>query len=77
MAGRCSCITRTGESGNQLVMPGTGAMEFFLLPRSQVQNLGIGPAGQVLIPSVDAVKDIRKLPCREEVKGRVSAGLGR
>jgi multimeric flavodoxin WrbA len=39
-------------------------------------NLGIAPAGQVLIDSVDAVKDIRLLPGRrEEVKGLVSAGL--
>jgi multimeric flavodoxin WrbA len=42
------------------------------------KNLGIEPAGQVLIDSVDAVRDIRLLPGREdEVKGLVSAGLGR
>ena len=42
------------------------------------RNLGIEPAGQVLIDSVDAVKDIRLLPGRkEEVKGLVLAGLGR
>jgi multimeric flavodoxin WrbA len=42
------------------------------------RNLGIEPAGQVLIDSVDAIKDIRSLPGREEeVKGLVSAGLGR
>ena len=40
------------------------------------KNLGIEPAGQVLIDSVDAVKDIRLLPGRkEEVKGLISAGL--
>jgi multimeric flavodoxin WrbA len=40
------------------------------------QNLGIEPAGQVLIDSVDAVRDIRKLPGREdEVKKLVSAAL--
>jgi multimeric flavodoxin WrbA len=40
------------------------------------KNLGIEPAGQVLIDSVDAVRDIRLLPGRkEEVKGLVSAGL--
>jgi multimeric flavodoxin WrbA len=42
------------------------------------RNLGIVPAGQILIDSVDAVKDIRLLPGREdEVKGLVSAGLER
>jgi multimeric flavodoxin WrbA len=42
------------------------------------KNLGIEPAGQVLIDSVDAVRDIRTLPGREdEVKGLVSAGLGK
>jgi multimeric flavodoxin WrbA len=42
------------------------------------RNLGIEPAGQVLIDSVDAIKDIRSLPGRkDEVKGLVSAGLGR
>lgn len=42
------------------------------------RNLGIKPAGQVLIDSVDAIKDIRTLPGREdEVKGLVSAGFGR
>ena len=42
------------------------------------QNLGIEPAGQVLIDSVDAVRDIRKLPGREdEVKRLVSAALRR
>jgi multimeric flavodoxin WrbA len=42
------------------------------------KNLGIGAAGQVLIDSVDAVRDIRTLPGRkDEVKGLVSAGLGR
>jgi multimeric flavodoxin WrbA len=42
------------------------------------RNLGIEPAGQVLIDSVDAVRDIRTLPGRQdEVKGRVSAALGR
>ena len=42
------------------------------------KNLGIEPAGQVLIDSVDAVRDIRSLPGREdEVKVLVSAGLGR
>jgi len=40
------------------------------------RNLGIEPAGQVLINSVDAVRDIRTLPGREdEVKRLVSAGL--
>ena len=40
------------------------------------RNLRIEPAGQVLIDSVDAVRDIRLLPGRkEEVKGLVSAGL--
>ncbi|MGB9176765.1 MAG: flavodoxin family protein [Methanoregula sp.] len=40
------------------------------------RNLGIEPAGQVLIDSVDAVRDIRVLPGREdEVKALVSAGL--
>jgi multimeric flavodoxin WrbA len=40
------------------------------------RNLGIEPAGQVLIDSVDAVRDIRFFPGREnEVKGLVSAGL--
>jgi multimeric flavodoxin WrbA len=39
-------------------------------------NLGIEPAGQVLIDSVDAVRDIRLLTGRkDEVKGLVSAGL--
>jgi multimeric flavodoxin WrbA len=42
------------------------------------KNLGIEPAGQVLIDSVDAVRDIRLLPGRkEEVNGLVSIGLGR
>lgn len=42
------------------------------------RNLGIEPAGQVLIDSVDAVKDIRLLPGREdEVKKLVSAALQR
>ena len=42
------------------------------------RNLGIVLAGQVLIDSVDAIKDIRTLPGRkDEVKGLVSAGLGR
>jgi multimeric flavodoxin WrbA len=42
------------------------------------RNLGIEPAGQVLIDSVDAVRDIRLLPGRkDEVKGLVAAGLGR
>jgi multimeric flavodoxin WrbA len=42
------------------------------------RNLGIEPAGQVLIDSVDAVRDIRTLPGREdEVKRLVSAGLRR
>jgi multimeric flavodoxin WrbA len=42
------------------------------------KNIGIEPAGLVLIDSVDAVRDIRRLPGREdEVKGLVSAGLGR
>ena len=42
------------------------------------RNLGIEPTGQVLIDSVDAIKDIRTLPGREdEVKGLVSAGFGR
>lgn len=42
------------------------------------RNLGIEPAGQVLIDSVDARKDIRTLPGREdEVKGLVAAGLCR
>jgi multimeric flavodoxin WrbA len=40
------------------------------------RNLGITPAGQVLIDSTDAVKDIRLLHGRkEEVKSLVSAGL--
>ena len=40
------------------------------------RNLGIEPAGQVLIDSVDAVRDIRTLPGRkDEVKGLVLAGL--
>jgi multimeric flavodoxin WrbA len=40
------------------------------------RNLGIEPAGQVLIDSMDAVRDIRTLPGRkDEVKGMVSAGL--
>jgi len=40
------------------------------------RNIGIEPAGQVLIDSVDAVRDIRLLPGRkEEVKGMVVAGL--
>jgi multimeric flavodoxin WrbA len=39
-------------------------------------NLGIQPAAQVLIDSMDTVTDIRTLPGRkEEVKGLVSAGL--
>ncbi len=39
-------------------------------------NIGIKPAGQVLIDSVDAVKDIRLLPGRrEEVKALVLAGI--
>jgi multimeric flavodoxin WrbA len=42
------------------------------------RNLGIEPAGQVLIDSIDAVKDIRSLSGIEnEVKGMVSAGLGK
>jgi multimeric flavodoxin WrbA len=42
------------------------------------KNIGIEPAGKVLIDSVDAVRDIRLLPDRkDEVKGVVSAGLGR
>jgi len=42
------------------------------------QNIGIEPAGQVLIDSVDAVRDIRLLPGREdEVKGLISAVLHR
>ena len=42
------------------------------------KNLGIEPAGKVLIDSVDAVRDIRLLPDRkDEVKGVVSTGLGR
>jgi multimeric flavodoxin WrbA len=42
------------------------------------RNLGIEPAGQVLIDSVDAIKDIRTVPGRDdEVKRLVSAGLGR
>jgi multimeric flavodoxin WrbA len=42
------------------------------------RNLGIEPVGQVLIDSVDAVRDIRVLPGREdEVKALVSAGLRR
>ncbi len=42
------------------------------------QNLSIEPAGQVLIDSMDAVRDIRLLPGREDsVKGLVSAGLHR
>jgi hypothetical protein len=41
-------------------------------------NLGIEPAGQVLIDRMDAVQDIRPLPGRkDEVKRLVSAGLGR
>jgi multimeric flavodoxin WrbA len=41
------------------------------------KNLGIEPAAQVLIDSVDAAGDIRLLPGRrEEVKGLVMAGLG-
>lgn len=40
------------------------------------RNLGIEPAGQVLIDSVDATRDIRLLPGREdEVKALVLAGL--
>jgi len=40
------------------------------------RNLGIEPAGQVLIDSVDATRDIRLLPGREdEVKRLVSAAL--
>ena len=40
------------------------------------RNIGIEPAGQVLIDSVDAVRDIRLLPGRkEEVKDLVVAGL--
>lgn len=42
------------------------------------KNLGIEPAGQILIDSVDAVKDIRSLPGRkDEVKELVSAALRR
>ena len=42
------------------------------------KNLGIEPAGKVLIDSVDAVRDIRLLPDRkDEVKGVVSTGLSR
>jgi multimeric flavodoxin WrbA len=42
------------------------------------RNLGIEPAGQVLIDSVDAIKDIRSLPGRkDEVKALVSDGLRR
>jgi len=42
------------------------------------RNLGIEPAGQVLIDSVDAVKDIRAITGRrEEVKGLVLGALGR
>ena len=42
------------------------------------KNLGIEPAGQVLIDSVDAAGDIRLLPGRkEEVKGLVFTALGR
>ncbi len=42
------------------------------------KNIGIAPAGQALIDSVDAIRDIRLLPDRkDEVKGLVSAGLGR
>ena len=41
------------------------------------RNLGIEPAGQVLIDSVDAIKDIRTPGREDEVKGLVSAGLGR
>jgi multimeric flavodoxin WrbA len=40
------------------------------------KNLGIEPAGQVLIDSVDAIRDIRELPGREdETKRLVLAGL--
>jgi multimeric flavodoxin WrbA len=42
------------------------------------KNLGIEPAGQVLIDSRDAVRDIRTLPGREEeVKPLVIGSLGR
>ncbi len=42
------------------------------------KNLGITPAGQVLIDSIDAIKDIRSLPGRkEEVLELVSSGLER
>jgi len=42
------------------------------------RNLGIEPGGQVLIDSMDAVRDIRTLPGRKDgVKGLVLAGLRR
>jgi multimeric flavodoxin WrbA len=42
------------------------------------RNLGIEPAGQVLIDSVDAVRDIRTLPGRkDEVEGLVRSALDR
>ncbi len=44
--------------------------------RAFFRNLGIEPAGQVLIDSVDAIKDIRSLPGRkDEVKQMVRRAL--
>jgi multimeric flavodoxin WrbA len=71
---------RSGQKGIFFSVAGRKGVDNFTCVTKVItaffRNLGIEPAGQVLIDSVDAVRDIRTLPGRkEEVKGLVSAGL--
>ncbi len=81
-AERTLCGGRTDQKGILLSVAGRKGNDNFTCVMRVVsaffRNLGIEPAGQVLIDSVDALRDIRLLPGRkEEVKALVSDGLRR
>ena len=73
---------RTGQKGIFFSVAGRKGGDNFACITNVIipffRNLGIEPAGQVLIDSVDAVKDIRAITGRrEEAKGLVLGALGR
>lgn len=79
-AERTLCGGRTDQKGILFSVAGRKGGDNFTcvtkVVRAFYSNLGIEPAGQVLIDSVDAVKDIRRLPGREdEVKRMVVNAL--
>ncbi|HSQ93619.1 MAG TPA: flavodoxin family protein [Methanoregula sp.] len=79
-AERTLCGGRSGQNGILFSVAGRkGGDNFTCITKVIVpffKNLGIEPAGQVLIDSVDAVRDIRNLPGRkDEVQGLIRVRL--